>query len=108
MVWCYLSDSVDKLCLLSVVAAHTPPVLLFLSQLRVARTEGDEIAGVCRALGTPDTAEHRPQLRGVGTAGAGTEEILGLGCNNQTVSKPPHRLLVFLRSVYTKVKLSVG
>ena len=103
----YLSDSVDKLGLLSAVAAHTPPVLLSLRQLWVAGPEGNEVAGVCCALGTPDTAEHRPQLGWVRTAGAGTDEILGLGWNNQTISKPPLRLSVFLRSV-TKVELSVG
>ena len=92
---CYLSDSVDKLCLLGVVAAHTPPVLLLLTQLGVAGAEGDEIAGVCRALGTPDTAEHRPQLGGIGAAGTGTDEILGLGWNKQT-SNPHHHLSVSL------------
>ena len=102
-----LSDSIDKLGLLFAVTAHTPPVLLFVRQLGVAGAERDEVAGVRRALGTPDTAKHRPQLGGVRAAGAGTDEILGLGCNNQTISKPPNRLSVFLRSV-TKVKLSVG
>ena len=58
----YLGDSVDKLGLLSAVTTHTPPFLLSVRQLRVAGPERDEVAGVCCALGTPDTAEHRPQL----------------------------------------------
>ena len=82
----YLSDRVDKLCLLGVVAADTPPVLLLVAQLGVAGAEGDEVAGVCRALRTPDTAEHRPQLGWVATPGTGTDEILGLGWNNQSVN----------------------
>ena len=99
-----LSDSIDKLGLLFAVTAHTPPVLLFVRQLGVAGAERDEVAGVRRALGTPDTAEHRPQLGGVRAAGAGTDEILGLSWNKQSLN------LVFNSQSLsvTEVKLSVG
>ena len=74
-----LSDGIDKLGWLGLVTADTPPVLLAPGQLGVSGSEGDEVAGVGRALRAPDAAEHGAQLCGVNTPRAGTDEILGLG-----------------------------
>ena len=74
-----LSDGIDELGWLRLVAADTPPVLLALGQLGMAGSDWDEVAGVGGALRAADAAEHGAQLGGVNTAGTRADEILCLG-----------------------------
>lgn len=77
--WLYLSDCIDKLCRLALATGDTGPVRHGgVHQLRVAGDGGHQVAIVSGALGTPDAAEHGPQLCGVRTPSAGTHKIFGL------------------------------